>query len=100
MSRSDSNPPDPVYVHSRREAALILLIWAASLAWTVGYCWMNGYEQASPPLVLGMPRWVFWGVLAPWVVAAAASVVFAHRVMILDDLGENEEEPEKMTHDE
>jgi hypothetical protein len=41
--------------------------------------------------VLGLPSWVFWGVLTPWLAASLASIVFAHRVMVLDDLGEDED---------
>ncbi|MFV0442720.1 MAG: DUF997 family protein [Planctomycetaceae bacterium] len=74
----DRPPDDPVFLHSRREAIVILLVWAACFAWTVPYCYLNGYTApASPdelPIVMGIPAWVFWGIAVPWVVAGLVSI--------------------------
>ncbi len=81
---------DPTFLHARREAWQILVAWAVCLAWTVGYSALAGYDV--PPqqvqLVLGMPGWVFFGVLVPWIAATAFSVWFGLYRIADDDLGE------------
>jgi len=69
---------DPTFLNARREAGLILCAWAACLLWTVGYSALAGYRTPSDPipLVLGMPGWVFWGVLVPWLAATLFSIWF------------------------
>lgn len=67
----------------RREAAIVILIWAAVLGWSVGYCATHGYDRAVDDLsfVLGFPDWVFWGIMVPWLACYAISVAFAMFVM-------------------
>ena len=38
-------PWDPVFLESRREAWVILLLWAAALLWAVPYCYLNGFPE-------------------------------------------------------
>lgn len=89
---------DEVFLHARREAWIILGFWAAALAWCVPVCYWLGYERpdADPPvqLVLGMPHWLFWGVVVPWLVAIVASAWFCFRVMKDDPL---DVDPARMT---
>ena len=99
MSRSRSEPHrdrvDPVVLHTRREALLILAAFAVCLIWSVSWCYLGGYgEPAAAPLatVLGMPSWVFWGVLVPWLAADAFAVWFCFFHMADDPLGEPEDE--------
>ena len=49
----------------------MLCAWAVCLVWTVGYSALFGYGAPGTEgsLVLGVPSWVFYGVLLPWVVA-------------------------------
>jgi hypothetical protein len=62
---------DPVYLHARREAVEILAAWAVSLGWSVGFCSLWGYQTDAPlSMVLGIPSWVFWGIVLPWVAAS------------------------------
>ncbi len=70
---------DKTFLNTRREAWIILLAWVVCLVWTVGYSWFAGYGQAGDDvqLILGMPAWVVWGVLVPWLSATVFSVVFA-----------------------
>ena len=93
-----------LYRHARREALLVLAVWAASLLWTVGYCYLYGYEHpadswvvqaglARPPApgefrqFLGFPDWVLFGIIAPWLACTAFTMAFALFGMRDDDLG-------------
>ena len=84
---------DPTYRHTRREALIILLVWAVCLTWTVGYSTTHGYAPPDGPIamVLGMPAWVFWGVLTPWTTATVFTAAFALLVIKQDDLGDEED---------
>lgn len=70
---------DPVLEHSRHELRWILLLWLGCFVWVIGYCSLFGYrtEGGEVQIVLGMPSWVLWGVLLPWLVATILSSVFA-----------------------
>lgn len=84
---------DPVLVSARREAVMMLGMWAVACAWTIGYSAAFGYQiEAEPPLVLGVPEWVMWGVFAPWTVCTLLSAVLAWSFMKDEDLGEDPEE--------
>jgi hypothetical protein len=91
-----SRPPDPVLKNSFREFVQIMLAWAASTAYTCIYCHLYGYrreghmpgvEEIDP--ILGVPSWVFWGVLAPWAVCTVFTIWFAGFHMTDDDLGKD-----------
>lgn len=81
---------DPVFLHSRREAILIVATWFAALLWTVPYCYLNGFQTTDAPreveFILGMPDWVFWGVAAPWMVCNLVTVWFCFAYFVDDDL--------------
>lgn len=86
---------DPVVVHSRREAIVILAAFAVCLVWSVGSCYLMGYHGPSGAelhMVLGMPSWVFWGVLIPWLGADVFGLWFCFVFMADDPLGEPEDE--------
>ena len=95
-SQSDSNKAsfDPTFLNARREAWLILGAWVVCLIWSVGYSAWAGYDVAPDQIdiVLGMPGWVFWGVLVPWVAATLFSVWFGLAYIADDDLGEAADE--------
>jgi hypothetical protein len=84
---------DPVLTSSRREAILVLGMWAVAATYSVTYCFLNGYERKLEELtfVLGFPSWVFWGVVAPWVLCALLSLVLSLGVMQDGELGEDVE---------
>lgn len=73
----------------RREAVAVTVMWCLATIWSVGYSGWAGYGPEYPELrfVLGIPVWVFWGVVAPWLLCAVISVWFALRFMSDDDLG-------------
>jgi hypothetical protein len=89
-------PDDPVFLHSRREAITMLLVWLAFFLWVVPYCYLNGYSTPENPLeldlMLGMPAWVFWGILVPWIAAGAVSIALCLWFIQDDDLGVAPEE--------
>lgn len=95
VNQHDSNgfELDPVYVHSRREAILIFCVWALSFAWSVPYCYLNGFDAVDPDAlhtIWGIPSWVFWGIVCPWLAADAFTVWLCFFYMRDDDLGETE----------
>ena len=71
MNAPDNNqepanaPWDPVFLESRREALVILLLWVAALLWAVPYCYLNGFPETFVAeefsTVWGIPSWLFWG---------------------------------------
>jgi|SRR5262245_20391922 len=110
--------PDPqaasrVLRHSRREAFLVLLVWAIALVWTVGVSYLLGYQHDPQSWlvqaglarsrgaedftqILGFPDWIFFGVMLPWAACTLISVLFALRGIKDDDLGA--EAPEEAGH--
>ena len=96
VTSSDLGAADPVFVHSRNEAYLILIVWAASFVWTVPYCYYTGYqttnEQWELSLTFGMPSWLFWGVGVPWFVAGICSILICAFYIKDDDLGQADDE--------
>lgn len=86
---------DPVFVHSRREAVLIFGLWVVALLWSVPYCYFNGFPEVFDPdrfhTVWGIPSWLFWGILVPWLVADVFTIWFCFWYMQEDNLGEAHE---------
>ena len=82
--------------HARREAVLIMAVWAAALLWSVVCGYVLGYHRRPEEidLVVGIPDWVFWGVVLPWGSCLAFSVWFCFAYMADDDLGQDPEEGE------
>lgn len=97
----DSDPApdqlDPLYLHARREALLILALWAICLVWTVGCSYLMGYGTGSETVstIAGIPSWVVWGVGAPWLVATGITFWFCFAYMADDDLGDVPGTPEE-----
>ncbi len=48
--------------------------------------WMAyDYDVESPPTVLGLPDWIFWGVFVPWIAAGAFTIWYALYFIVDDD---------------
>jgi hypothetical protein len=87
---------DPVLVSARREALLVFFIWVAALSYTITYCYTQGYNRPLESLtfVFGIPDWVFWGIIVPWMVCLLASWIFSYVLMTDADLGSEIEDAE------
>ena len=96
--------PDPLFTDSFREAGLILLMWACCFVWTLTVCLTFGYpDTVTPetfPTVFGIPAWVAWGVVFPWLVADVVTIWFCLFRMKDGDLGSDETDPEATGHSE
>ncbi len=83
------NHEDPVIRHSRRESVVALVVWFLAMIYTVGFCWWRAYDR--PPeslrLILGMPDWVLWGIVAPWSVCVVVCAWYAYVYMSDESLG-------------
>jgi hypothetical protein len=99
-SPSPSKPWDPVFLHARREALLILAIWGAALLWCIISSTSAGYAEVistdaegsiSIETIWGIPRWVFFGIALPWLAADLFAIWFCFFCMVDDDLGEAQE---------
>ena len=87
---------DPTYRNARREAIIIGLIWLASTIYCCAYCYLFGYTSPERPKtaadiapIWGIPSWVLWGVMAPWIVCTLITFWFAGVYMADDDLGQD-----------
>ena len=83
---------DPIFLNSRKEALVILCVWFVGLLWCVPYCYITGYTDHIDPqdvkMVWGVPTWVYWGIVVPWIVADVFTTWFCFCYMKDDDLGE------------
>ena len=92
-TREFTVPPGPA-LHVIGTARELLIPVTAEVGQTIGFCGLYGYRThpaAPPPLVMGIPDWVCWGVLAPWTVVLILTVWFAFWGMRDVDLGEERE---------
>lgn len=88
--------PDPVLKNSIREAVVIGVAWLAATVYSCAYSYAFGYRREGRVLgvndihpILGVPSWVVWGILAPWLVCALFTFWFAGFFMVDDDLGKD-----------
>jgi len=82
---------DPVLVHARHETIIIFVVFGLCFLWSVTWCYSTGYGlPADQPVakVFGVPSWIFWGVIVPWLLADGFSIWFCLSYMALDPLGE------------
>ena len=95
LPSSESPDWDPVFLNSRREAVIIFCLWLAGFAWAVPFCYFTGYIRDFDPetfsTTFGIPTWLFWGVLIPWIVADLFTTWFCFCYMRDDNLGEAHE---------
>lgn len=93
MSREPQSPDadrlDPLVVHARRETLIILVAFVVCLIWSVSWCYLSGYPEPADgqiAKIFGIPAWVFWGVVVPWLAANGFTVWFCLFYMADDSL--------------
>ncbi len=93
MSREPQSPDadrlDPLVVHARRETLIILVVFAVCLVWSVSWCYLTGYPEPADGQIakmFGIPAWVFWGVVVPWLAANGFTIWFCLFYMADDPL--------------
>ena len=88
---------DPFFLHARREAVVIFLVWFVAMLWAVPYCYFTGYSVEDPaniPTLFGVPSWIVWGIGLPWLVADLFTTWFCFSFMKDGDLGTAGDEDE------
>ncbi len=85
-----------MFLNSRREAVVIFGLWFLCFIWAVPVSYMMGYGQevvpGNVPTIFGMPTWIFWGIVCPWLVADVVTTWLCFRYIRNDDLGVSPEE--------
>ena len=68
-----------------------MFLWIAACVYMVIYAALYAYGPSthSQTLLFGMPRWVVYGVLAPWFIVTIVTVWYALFCMKDEDLGED-----------
>ena len=98
MTSHDTDPNTPtairhtrVFLNSRREAIVIFGSWFVALCWSVPYCYIYGYGHQVDPetfsTTMGIPSWLFGGILLPWIVADVFTTWVCFFFMQDDELG-------------
>ena len=64
---------------SRKELWFMLVSWAVFLIWTLSYNSTHAFDMEKSGIdpIIGMPQWVFFGILVPWVAALVLTICFA-----------------------
>ncbi|MDP6442992.1 MAG: hypothetical protein QGG36_24750 [Pirellulaceae bacterium] len=70
------------YRQCLKEAIVAGVLWTAALIFCGVVFFLVAYPPAAarpdtPPLVLGVPSWAFWGVVAPWFALIALAWLYA-----------------------
>ena len=101
MNKTTVNPNrnnyEPIFLNARREALVTIAVWIIGLAWTVGCCSLTGYDVPADEMkvTFGMPNWIFWGVLVPWVLIILFTIWFGLLYIAEDELVQGQHEPER-----
>ncbi len=87
---------DPVYTNAKREAKFILSCFAVFAVYTLSTCYGLGWHpdrtvDPEPSMLLGIPSWVFWGILIPWLFATVVTGWFCFRFMRDDAITDTQE---------
>lgn len=69
----------------RTEAVVAGGLWVVFAIWTIGACYVLGYKAEKTTFFYGIPTWILWGVMLPWVAATVANSVFAIFFMADDE---------------
>ncbi len=105
---TDSTPARRLLHNAYRDLIVCLAAWLVTLIWTLSVYYLLGYRYPAdhwlvrdgwvrPPdapigVILGVPDWVFHGIVIPWVASTVFTVVYVLFFMADDDLGTDPEE--------
>jgi len=101
MTSNDTDAPTAirhtrVFLNSRREAIVIFGSWFVALCWSVPYCYIYGYGHQIDPetfsTTMGIPSWLFGGILLPWIAADVFTTWVCFFFMQDDELGHASDE--------
>lgn len=83
---------------SAREATVAIVVMVVSLIYSQVYCWLFGRIPDDGQVVYawGIPAWVAYGIVAPWLVGIVIAWWFAYRFMV-DEPWEADEECSSFT---
>ncbi|MEC8942108.1 MAG: DUF997 family protein [Verrucomicrobiota bacterium] len=96
MRREDRNRRlGESFRQASRETVVIVIAWLVFLTWTGLVCGLGGRFDPDKPVetVFGMPRWVFFGVVLPWIAACGFTFWFSMVFMKDTDLDPDREDP-------
>lgn len=78
---------EPTYRRTLKEAIVALLLWFGAGVWVISVSYWLGSDRPVRS-VGGIPNWILWGVLLPWV-----TLFFVHSWYSLVFLRAGDEEP-------
>jgi len=69
----------PTFTQAVRELIVLVGGWLFFTAWTMIVCgWLAyDYDVASLPTVMGLPHWIVWGIMVPWIASGLYTIWFA-----------------------
>lgn len=90
---------DPVYLHARRETVVIVVICLGFALWSLGVARAMGTgplepDQVAQAAILGIPTWVVWSLLVPWITGTLVTGWFCFFYLADDRLSEDSSEPQ------
>lgn len=88
---------DPIFVSSRREAIVSLALFGIFLIYVLSTSFWLGIQPATHAdgtiaTILGMPSWVFWGILVPWLAADLVTAWFCFSLMKNEPLEDSKDQ--------
>ena len=70
---------------TRLEAILTGSLWLGFAVWVITVSYRLGYQTHEYTTTLGLPTWIVWGVLVPWLAAVVMNTVLAFAIMADDE---------------
>jgi hypothetical protein len=73
---------------------VVLALFGLALGWTIGFCYWLGYDATDGEssealsLVLGLPTWVFVGIVLPWLIIDLVAIWFCFYFLADDGAGD------------
>jgi hypothetical protein len=79
---------EPSYRRTLKEAMVALLLWLGAGIWVISVSYWLGYKRPVHS-VAGIPNWVVWGVLLPWVTLFILHTWYSLWFLRADDRGDD-----------